>query len=145
MLIDCIYKIINWHKMMVLYFKYFMRYMKWYLNIFDRMLWLNETLIELKQINHGDKNQSWFQILIRHIIYAYVDTFRTKSLYGRESLSHFFWFSFMHIGVHLYFKQSEPESTRISDANFIIVLTNSFPILQFLFFRVFWAVLYQMI
>ena len=41
--------------------------------------------------------------------------------------------------------KSEPESTRISDANFIIVLTNSFPISQFLFFRIFRAFLYLII
>ena len=101
--------------------------------------WMKLESNLLKQINHSYNNQSWFQILIRHVIYAYIDTFRTNF--------HRFIFcpSLLHIQVHLYFMKSEPESTRISDANFIIVLTNSFPISQFLFFRIFRAFLYLII
>ena len=41
--------------------------------------WMKLESNLLKQINHSYNNQSWFQILIRHVIYAYIDTFRTKS------------------------------------------------------------------
>ena len=54
-------------------------------------------------------------------------------------------FNSQHIRVHLSFMKSEPDSTQISDANFIIGLTNSFPISQFLFFRIFRAFLYLII
>ena len=122
---DCMFKNIDWHVLMVI----FLRILKIILAVLVKSCdWMKLESNLLKQINHSYNNQSWFQILIRHVIYAYIDIFRTNF--------HRFIFcpSLLYIQVHLYFMKSEPESTRISVANFIIVLTNSFPISQFLFF-----------
>ena len=78
-------------------------------------LWLNETWIELTKTNQSQLQQS--------ILISNSDTSCNLCLHWyfshQVSSPYFLCFSLLHIQVHLYFMKSEPESTRISDANFM--------------------------